>query len=234
MASDIDAVLARANAVFAAHDGFAGAARAGAAKAGRAAGELARRAVRAAGVAGAAGLGAIGYGVAVAPIGIEGLLIGVPLAGAAALGAALLPVRRRAAAPTPKFAELPAARLGPVAREWLELKRAAFPRTAAPATQRILSRLGGLGPLWAVLPDTDPALADARRLLSDHLPRLVDAWQAVPAAARVENASVNAGLTDGLAVIADELDRLWAAQTADKVRDVAAEGRFLETRYGGF
>ena len=30
---------------------------------------------------------------------------------------------------------------------------------------------------------------------------------------------------------ADELDRLWTALTESKVRDLAVEGRFLESRY---
>ena len=230
MASDIDAVLARANAVFARHDGVVGAARAGAAQARRTAGEIARRVTRAAGVLGAAGVGAIGYGLAVAPIGVEGLIVGVPLAGAAALGAALLPARRKLP-PTPKMAELPPARLGPVAREWFDLRRTAFPRAAAPATQRILDRLAALGPLLGALGPGDATLLEARRLLADHLPRLVDAWTAVPAAARAENLEVDASLASGLGVVADELDRIWAALTQDTLRDLAVEGRFLESRY---
>jgi hypothetical protein len=199
---------------------------------GRVVGEIGRRIARAGGVLGAAGVGAVGYAVAVAPIGIEGLLIGVPVAGAVALAAALLPTRRKVP-PAPKFAELPAARLGASAREWFDLRRVGFPVAAAPATKRILDRLGALGPLLAPLSESDPTLSDARRLLSDHLPRLVDAWAAVPVAARAENPEVDAGLTSGLGVVADELDRMFAVLTQDKVRDVAAQGRFLETRYGG-
>ncbi len=199
---------------------------------GRVVADIGRRIGRAAGVLGTAGVGAVGYAVAVAPIGVEALLIGVPVAGAAALGAALLPTRRKPP-PTPKFAELPPGRLGATAKDWLELKRAAFPKVAAPATARILARLGALGPLWAALPSSDPGLAEARRLLSDHLPRLVDAWSAVPPPARAENPEVDAGLTRGLAVVADELDLLWQGMTQEKVRDLAAEGRFLESRYKG-
>ncbi len=193
---------------------------------------LATRVTRAVGVAGAAGLGAIGYAVAVAPIGIEGLLIGVPVAGAAALGAALLPTRRKPP-PTPKFAELPAPKLGPTAREWFDLRRTGFPAATAPVTKRILDRLTGLGPLLGALAEGDPTLVDARRLLSDHLPRLVDAFTAVPATARAENPEVDEQFVAGLGVVADELDRLWTTLTEGKLHDLAVEGRFLESRYGG-
>ena len=232
MASDIDAVLARATEVFARHDGVVGAARAAATQAGKAAGDLARRASRAAGVLGAAGMGAVGYAVAVAPIGVEALLIGVPVAGVAALGAALLPTRRKLP-PAPKFAELPPSRLAPAAREWLELRARGFPRAAAPTVKRILDRLAALAPVIAALPATHAALVEARRMLSDHLPRLVDAWAGVPPPARVENPEVDTQLVGGLAVIAEELDRLWEALTQDKIRDLAAEGRFLDARYRG-
>lgn len=226
---DLSARHARWNAQLAELDASVAGVRA---HAGRAVADVGRRIGRAIGVLGAAGVGAVGYAVAVAPIGVEGLLIGVPVVGAAALGVALLPTRRKPP-PTPKFAELPSSRLAASAREWLDLKRVGFPGTAAPACRRILDRLAALGPVLAPLPEGDPTLMDARRLLSDHLPRLIDAWTAVPPAARAENADVGAQLTSGLGVVADELDRLWTGLTQEKVRDLAAEGRFLETRYRG-
>ena len=119
-----------------------------------------------------------------------------------------------------------------VAGDWLEAKRAGFPQAAAPATKRILDRLAGLAPLWAKLPENDAGLGEARRLLTEHLPRLVEAFARVPQAARAENPEVARGLVMGLAAVAEELDRMWAALTQESVRGVAVEGRFLETRYG--
>ena len=226
----VEATLANVDTALARLDRITEGVRSYAPRATRAAGDLARRVTRAVGVLGTAGVGAVGYAVAVAPIGIEGLLIGVPVAGAAALGAALLPTRRKLS-PAPKFAQLPPARLAPAAREWLQLRSREFPRSAAPAVKRILDRLATLAPVIAALPESDATLVDARRLLSDHLPRLVDAWAAVPPPARAENAEVDTQLVGGLAVISEELERLWATLTQDKLRDLAAEDRFLSSRY---
>lgn len=227
----VEAALASADERLAKLDRLTEGVRAYAPRVRAAANDMVTRISRAVGVIGAAGVGAIGYGVAVAPIGIEALLIGVPVAGVAAIGAALLPARR-APPPTPKFAELPAAKLASTAREWFDRRRIGFPTVAVPATKRILDRLAELGPLLAKLGESDPMLADARRLLADHLPRLVDAWAAVPAPARANNTEVDTSLATGLGVIADELDRLWTASTQEKVRDLAVEGKFLATRYG--
>lgn len=200
-------------------------------RAGRAAREAWVRATRAVGVLGVSGIGAGVYGAAVGGLGVEALLIGVPLAGAAAVGAALLPTRRRLP-PLPKLAELPPARLVPVAREWFERRRATLPRAAAPVAARVLARLDAMAPLVAALPAGDPRVADLRRLLADHLPRLVEAYAAVPEAARAADGAVGASVVTGLGAAVGELDRLWADLSGAKVRDLAVEGRFLEERYG--
>jgi len=224
---DVDEMLARANAVMARHGATPQAIAAQGRRVGRAAGELGRRAVRAVGAVGAAGVGALGYSLAVAPLGVETLMIGAPMTGLAALGLMMLPTRREVTAP--RFAELPIGRLGAEAEDWLVRRRPLLPRAAGPMIDRIAARLHEIAPQLATLNAGDANAVDAKRLLSEHLPRLVDAYLAVPPSARV--GEPEAQLTSGLGIVGGELDRIGAALAAAKVQDLAIEGRFLESRY---
>jgi hypothetical protein len=82
----------------------------------------------------------------------------------------------------------------------------------------------------------DPAAQDARRLMSMHLPGLIDRYQRVPPAYRQEldgeNKTVDQRLVEGLAA-----GRAALAETAERLAraDVAAletQGRFIQSRYG--
>jgi len=224
---DVDEMLARANAVMARHGATPQAIAAQGRRVGRAAGELGRRAVRAAGAVGAVGVGALGYSLAVAPLGIEGLMIAAPVTGIAALGLMLLPTRREV--PAPKFVELPIGRLGVEAEDWLVRRRPLLPRAAGPVVDRIAARLREIAPQLALLGAGDAAGLDTKRLLAEHLPRLVDAYFAVPASSR--GGEPEAQLTSGLTIIATELDRIGMDLAAAKVQGLAIEERFLTARY---
>lgn len=229
MARDVDEMLARAGAVMARHGATPAAISAQGRRVGRAAGELGRRAVRALGAVGVTGAGLAGYGLAVGGVGTE-VLIGSALAlPTLAAGVMLLPTRREV--PAPKFAELPLGRLGTEAEDWLVRRRAMLPRSVAPLVDRIAARLHEIGPQLAPLAAGDANAVDAKRLLGEHLPRLVDAYLAVPASAR--DGEPEAQLAGGLAIVAGELNRIGQALAAAKVQDLAVEGRFLEARYRG-
>jgi hypothetical protein len=82
----------------------------------------------------------------------------------------------------------------------------------------------------------DSAAQDARRLMSLHLPGLIDRYANVPTAYRGEvdgeGISLNQRLTDGLAA-----GRAKLSEVADNLArgDVAAfetQGRFIKSRYG--
>jgi hypothetical protein len=82
----------------------------------------------------------------------------------------------------------------------------------------------------------DPAAQDARRLMSVHLPGLIERYERVPAAYRQErdgeDKTVDQRLIEGLAA-----SRAALAETADRLAraDVAAletQGRFIQSRYG--
>ncbi|HEY0413061.1 MAG TPA: hypothetical protein VGD66_07960, partial [Allosphingosinicella sp.] len=95
----------------------------------------------------------------------------------------------------------------------------------------ILVHLADLPPYLAQL-DPNATLAwDARRLLGDHLPRLVDAWCGLPAVTREKDAEARGRLTDGLATLAEELARLTGEVSRDERMRLEAQSRFVASRY---
>ena len=109
----------------------------------------------------------------------------------------------------------------------------------APAQAEIDAISAGLAPLRQTLERVDaldPSAQDARRLMSVHLPSLIDRYLHVPAAYRTERdgegVSIDERLVEGLgagrAALKDVAERLAR-------NDVAAfetQGRFIKTRYG--
>jgi hypothetical protein len=95
-----------------------------------------------------------------------------------------------------------------------------------PSLKQTLSRLETL----------DPTAQDARRLMSIHLPGLIDRYMRVPPAYRQErdgeDKTVDQRLVEGLAA-----SRAALAETCEQLAraDVAAletQGRFIQSRYG--
>jgi hypothetical protein len=72
---------------------------------------------------------------------------------------------------------------------------------------------------------------EARRLLGDHLPRLVHAYCELPAAARAEDAAHGAKLVAGLVTLVDALARLSSEVNRDRLMRFETQGRFLDSRY---
>lgn len=231
MARDPEMMLQRAEEVLARYGGSREAIAAQKRRVGRAAGELGRRAGRAVAAMSATGAGIAGYGLIGAGIvGIDLLIAGMFALPAIGAGVMLLPTRRGAAKPA-ELARVPLARLAPEAEDWLLRRRPELPRAAGPPVDAILTRLHELAPQLAGIADASPEAGEARRLIGEHLPRLVDAWIAVPASQRAATREVETQLVGGLRIVADELGRLSGGLAAGKLRDLAVEGRFLETRY---
>jgi hypothetical protein len=196
----------------------------------RAIGEFGRRVGRAAAVTGASGAGVLGYGLAVAPVGATGLIA----AGAATLvaaGAALFwPSRRPQGS-----AALTMVGLGTLtleAEDWLLRQRNLLPGRAAPSIDAILTELHDMQPYLARLDAAAPLAGEARRLIGEHLPRLVNSYLGVPASARDANPEIAKRLIGGLGIVAAELKRLCGELSRDEMLNFETQGRFLETRYG--
>lgn len=194
--------------------------------------EAEARIKRAALVGGASGAAILGVGALVAPV-------AVPVLAAAAGGGALVlavgslfrPSRR--GAPEGDFSQAELADLPGDAEDWLLEQRETLPLDCRPQLDRIFQRLGDLQPHLATLaPHSTPAW-EARRLLGDHLPRLVLAYEGLPPTAREEQPEVRARLCAGLETVADALDQLCREVCRSPLMTFETQGRFLESRYRG-
>jgi len=191
--------------------------------------EAEARIKRAAWVGGASGAAILGVGTLVAPV-------AVPVLAAAGGGALLLavgtlfrPTRRRSEGGDFSQAEL--AELPGEAEDWLLDRREALPLEFRPQLDRIFQRLGDLQPHLATLAPHSTAAWEARRLLGDHLPRLILAYEAIPGSAREEEPEVRARLRAGLETVADALDQLCGEVCRNPLMTFETQGRFLESRY---
>lgn len=92
----------------------------------------------------------------------------------------------------------------------------------------IESRVGALDPL-------DPLAQDARRLLGQHLPDLIERYERVPAQYRRERdgegMSVDERLVSGLDAARAAVDDLGRRLAEQDVNAFETQGRFLESRY---
>ncbi|TPE60536.1 hypothetical protein FJQ54_11095 [Sandaracinobacter neustonicus] len=175
-------------------------------------------------------LGAFFYGNLVAPLGFLGVMVTVVAVLCAMLLFASWP-RARA----PKLEKLPAAPLGTLPAQvegWLEAQRPALPAPAAREIDMVMAQLDRLAPELKQLDPATPQADDARKLLSDHLPRLVKSYAEVPASHRA-TPEAQAHFRDGLRVVGGEMDRLAKELATERLRALETEGRFLESRYGG-
>lgn len=193
---------------------------------------LGRAMVRAGIGVGVISLATIAIGLII-PIGMFGFLAAVGLAiGVAAL--LLLSGTREIAAPnvTP---DLPNGQMVARFDSYLFRARRALPAPAQAELDLLSAQLPSLRQTLERIPDLDPDAQDARRLMSVHLPNLIDRYLHVPQAYR--------GQLDGEGVSVDE--RLVEALAAGRVAlgdisvklarsDLAAfetQGRFIQSRY---
>lgn len=175
-------------------------------------------------------LGAFLYGNLVAPLGFVGLMLTVVTMLCVMVLFASWPGEK-----APKLEKLPDVPLGTLPAKietWLEAQRPALPAPAAREVDMVMMQLNRLAPELKQLDPATPEADDARRLLSDHLPRLVKSYAEVPATHR-GTAEAQAHFRDGLKVVGSELERLTTDLARERIRALETEGRFLESRYGG-
>lgn len=175
----------------------------------------------------ASGTGIAAYAVAVAPL--AGPALGI------AGGCALVAVAAGIAWPTRRSARMVSneelGHLAADAEEWLLARRPELPRDALPPVDEILVHLGDLQPHLERI-DPHAGLAwEARRLIGDHLPRLIESWCDLPTAARVAEPDLASRLTASIETLEDELARLCRDISRSSLVDFEARGRFIESRY---
>ena len=194
--------------------------------------DLKHRAARVGVAIGVISLATIVIGLII-PIGMFGFLAAVGLAiGIAALLAFMPSGERSAAAPSADLAN------GPMVQRfdsYLYRTRAALPAPAQAEVDAISAALPSLKQTLERVDSLDPSAQDARRLMSIHLPGLIDRYVHVPPAFRNEQ--------DGEGKTADErlVEALGAGRSAlreisEKLAraDMAAletQGRFITSRY---
>ena len=190
--------------------------------------EAGRRFTRAVAVSGASGAGVVGYGVAVAPLGTPGLLA-VGAATVIAAGTALLWPTRAASRGTISREEL--TDLVADAEEWLLDQRLKLPARALPALDALFFRLHDLHPRVQALDPNATVAWDLRRLLGQHLPRLVHSFVELPATVRDADPELLTSLVEGLGTLDEELARICKEAARDHLTTFKAQERFLESRY---
>jgi hypothetical protein len=114
--------------------------------------------------------------------------------------------------------------------------RRALPAPAQPIVDSISAQLGTLRQTLERTDPLDPDAQDARRLMSVHLPGLIDRYANVPAAYRgeadAEGKTIDQRLVEGLSATRTALSDVSERLAKRDVDAFSTQGRFIESRYG--
>ena len=170
----------------------------------------------------------------VKPIGMFGFLAAVGLAvGVAALLAFTPSKAHTIAAPS---TDLPNGEMVQRFDSYLYRARRALPAPAQAQIDAISSALPSLRQTLERVDTLDPDAQDARRLMSIHLPGLIDRYMHVPAAFRNEtdgeDKTVDERLVDGLAAGRAALNEISEKLARADMAAFETQGRFIQSRYG--
>jgi hypothetical protein len=167
------------------------------------------------------------------PIGMFGFLAAVGLAiGVAAY--LLFSGGREIAAPvvTP---DLPNAQMVQRFDSYIFHTRRALPAPAQAELDLLSAQLPSLFQTLERVPDLDPNAQDARRLMSVHLPNLIDRYQHVPHAYREqrdgEGVSVDERLVEALSAGRQALGEISEKLARADMAAFETQGRFIKSRY---
>lgn len=194
--------------------------------------ELLRRLRRAALLLAAMLAGLVAWSIVVAPIGLLTWLVAIPTAFLLAF-LSLFWGRSQPAAPEAPAASAsaPLEQVAARAEEALIDRYAELPGRALPAADRVIARLNELQPHLGALDAQGMLAGDARRLICQHLPRLIDSWLGLPAPARAPGSEDSRRFAESLGVVADEFDHLFEQCCREKHLSFDTQHRFIETRY---
>src|SRR4051794_14168007 len=143
--------------------------------------------------------------------------------------------RRAIAAPAPS-ADLPNGTMVEKFDSYLYRTRGALPAPAQAELDTISRILPSLKQTLSRLETLDPMAQDARRLMSLHLPGLIDRYERVPPAFRKEkdgeDKTVDQRLVEGLAAGRAALTEVTEQLARADVAALETQGRFIQSRYG--
>jgi hypothetical protein len=170
----------------------------------------------------------------VTPIGLFGFLAAVVLAVAIAGLLFLWGTRDEPMTSVPK--DLPNGEMVQRFGSYLYQNRRALPAPAQDVVDSISSSLGTLRQTLERTDPLDPDAQDARRLMSVHLPGLIDRYAKVPSAYRSETDSegktVDQRLVEGLSATRAALGEVSERLAKRDVDAFSTQGRFIESKYG--
>ena len=182
---------------------------------------------------GAISLATIAFGL-VQPIGMFGFLAAVGLAiGIAAFLAFMPSAERSAAAPA---TDLPNGEMVQRFDSYLYRSRRMLPPPAQAEVDVLSSVLPSLKQTLERVDTLDPNAQDARRLMSIHLPGLIDRYLHVPTAYRGEldgeGKSADERLVEALGASRAALSDISGKLARADLAALETQGRFIESRYG--
>lgn len=178
----------------------------------------------------------LAFSVFLRGVGFFAWLVAVPAAMAFALLLMFQPTRhhriREAGAPGAEPpSSLPLAELALRAEEGLLDRCDQLPGRALPAADAIVARLRELQPHLATLDPASPLAGDVRRLIGQHLPRLVESYLALPDGARAPRSESSTRVVESLDIVAAELGNLLETCCRESQASFDTQSRFIETRY---
>ena len=170
----------------------------------------------------------------ITPIGMFGFLAAVGVAiGIAALLAFMPSGKGNATAPA---ADLPNGQMVQRFDSYIYRQRPALPAPARAELDAISRILPTLKQTLERIDDLNPDAQDARRLMSMHLPGLIDRYVNVPPAYRNqrdgEDVSVDERLVEGLHAGRGALEEISEKLARSDVAALETQGRFIKSRYG--
>lgn len=168
------------------------------------------------------------------PIGMFGFLAAVGLAIGIVALIIVTPTQQRTIAPP--ASDLPNGEMVQRFDSYLYRARRALPPPAQAEIDAISSALPALKQTLERVETLDPAAQDARRLMSIHLPGLIDRYARVPASFRQEydgeGKTVDERLIDGLAAGRVALGEISERLARADMLALETQGRFIKSRYG--
>ena len=171
----------------------------------------------------------------VLPIGMFGFLAAVGLAVGVAAMLAITPSSEMRSLPAPAT-DLPNGEMVQRFDSYLYRSRRALPAPAQVQIDALSAALPALRETMERVPTLDPSAQDARRLMSIHLPGLIDRYAHVPAAFRGEQdgegKTVDERLVEGLAAGRKALTEISEQLARADMAAFETQGRFITSRYG--
>lgn len=168
------------------------------------------------------------------PIGMFGFLAAVGLAIGIAALLAFMPTQPEASkAPS---SDLPNGAMVQRFDSYIYRTRGALPAPARAELDSISAALPALKQTLERIDALDPAAQDARRLMSSHLPGLIDRYHQVPQAYRGERdgegLTVDERLVEGLSASRQALSEISERLARNDMIAFETQGRFIKSRYG--